>query len=1396
MKLLLMKEGTWQYVNPQGGNPPVAGEPPAVVAERVKGLHSLFMSVKENVFSNISECTDPIVAWTTLATLYQQNSNAGKLMLKDKLRSMRLLEGASVKEFIRQIQEIQAELRGLGDAIPDVELVERIVNTLPPSFDSVYQNILGLNAMPTFADLIARLLQAETRAQFRGTMNPSREDALAVRMQQLMLPPSNHVGQHVTSSYPRQPSHQYSRGRLLCHFCGGDNHLMRNCPDLAREMARRARDRRGRGGRGRGRSYHPGPGPTNTFQSNVVLEEYIEPPSEEPDLFDVALCSLDLEQADSWIVDSGAAKHVSGSREVFDTLGQASGSSAMQTASGHVLPVEGAGTVNLSTSGEIQMDNVYYVPGLTSNLMSVGCMADKGFILVFDKDQCLVYSGGTNQVVGRGVRDQLTGLYRYILNNPAFRICAVQSPEVGQLWHRRMGHLNPHSLRSMGSKGVAIGVPLISGALAPCTSCYEGKQSRRPAPKEATRRADKPLALIHSDLCGMIQPRSLAGSHYFVTFTDDYSRYTWIFFLQKKSDTLASFQKFKATVELAFPGSFIQAFRSDRGGEFISTAFSDFLQSSGIHRELTQAYTPHQNGVSERKNRTLLEKARSMFLEAHTPRFLWAEAVNTANYLTNRSPTRANGGVSPYQRLYKKPPSLHHLRIFGCVVFVHQPDEYRTKLEPKSRKCLLLGYSEDTKGYRCYDPTTHKIHISNDVHFVEHQFWHTPDASLAPTPLVALEPLSSNSAAIQVFDPVLIPHHAAPSVPVAPELPAAIAPPMPVDPEPPIVTISDSPNPTTPPPLRVYVRRNQMIPPVSSLPAPPALPATPSLPDVSSPILTPHLRRSSRSHVPNSRFLDYVATVTCVTDAVACVHSMGEPRSYSQAANDPNWVAAMRDELCSIHTNKTWTLVPCPPGVKPLHVKWVYKLKTDTAGHPLRYKARLVARGDEQLEGIDFTETFSPVVKWSTMRTVVSMAAMRGWPILHLDVKCAFLNGDLAEQVYVFQPPGFIQSGAEDSVCLLHKALYGLRQSPRQWNARLDAYLLALGLVQSHADPSLYILIEGDLLLLLIIYVDDLLITGSHSTKIQWLAQELNSEFQMSLLGPLAVYLGVSFFYEPAGILMSHTRYIIKCLDELGLTNCLPAAVPLDPSAKLSQDMDSPLLPDPTYYRIIVGKALHLNNTRPDIVFAVGVVTRYTKAPREAHLEAAIHIMRYLKGTMHLAILYRRGEEVTPSGYTDSDFQGDLDERRSTSGYLFNIGSGPTSWRSKLQDEIAESSSEAEYRACAEALKEALWLRNFFEDVGMTLTKPLIIYCDNQSCIALAKNPVQHARTKHLERGCHFTRHQIKQGRIELVYIKSKDQLADINTKALPRPRFLELRDALHLTTLDEVRRRDSLLSL
>ena len=420
MKLLLLKENTWQYTDPTSGNIPRPGEGADVAASRVRALYSICMSCREGPFSKISSCVEPRAAWNILASTYQQQTNAGRLMLKVKLNGLRLQEGASVTDYIRQIECLQSELRGLNSEVPESELVERMVNNLPPSFDYVYQNVLGLNALPSFADLTARLLQAETRAKFRsGNEGGSHNEALALRMQNMSLqsgqrssfsPGGGHHGP--SNSYRGSFSGGASHGsgyrsnpgrRLQCNFCGSFDHLMRNCMDLAREMAKRARERRF-GGRGRGSSsWANGSQPSYTgsassnnsgspygtstpyggpvYQSNIVIDDHYDF-SEfiESNLFEIALSGLDLENEDSWIIDSGAAKHVTGNRDMITNLDQQSfGSAHVRTAGGQVLPVEGTGIVNLSTSGEIKMNDVYFVPGLTHSLLSVGRIGTHSF---------------------------------------------------------------------------------------------------------------------------------------------------------------------------------------------------------------------------------------------------------------------------------------------------------------------------------------------------------------------------------------------------------------------------------------------------------------------------------------------------------------------------------------------------------------------------------------------------------------------------------------------------------------------------------------------------------------------------------------------------------------------------------------------------------------------------------------------------------------------------------------------------------------------------------------------------------------------------------------------------------------------------------------------------------
>ncbi|XP_074266651.1 uncharacterized protein LOC141589930 [Silene latifolia] len=456
--------------------------------------------------------------------------------------------------------------------------------------------------------------------------------------------------------------------------------------------------------------------------------------------------------------------------------------------------------------------------------------------------------------------------------------------------------------------------------------------------------------------------------------------------------------------------------------------------------------------------------------------------------------------------------------------------------------------------------------------------------------------------------------------------------------------------------------------------------------------------------------------------------------------------------------------------------KFRHKLKSD--GSLERYKARWVVRGFTQEEGVDYDETFSPVVKPATVRTVLSLAVSNSWSIRQLDVKNAFLHGHLTETVFCEQPSRFQDHEHPDYVCKLNRALYGLKQAPRAWYQRFASYISCLGFISSKCDSSLFICHTPTHMAYLLLYVDDIILTASSPDFLHAIIRDLSTEFAMTDLGPLHYFLGISVTTTPTGLFLSQSKYIAEILERARMRNCKPCATPVDTKAKLSGDSGEPF-DNPSLYRSLAGALQYLTFTRPDISYAVQQVCLYMHNPRVPHFNALKRILRYIKGTSSLGLQLHRSSDHSLTAYSDADWAGCPDTRRSTSGFCVFLGPNLILWSSKRQPTTSRSSAEAEYRAVANAVAETCWLRALLNELHRPVRTATLVYCDNVSAVYLSTNPIQHQRTKHIEIDIHFVREKVQLGQVRVLHVPSALQYADIFTKGLLTLLFQEFRSSL-----------------
>ncbi|GJS09671.1 retrovirus-related pol polyprotein from transposon TNT 1-94 [Tanacetum coccineum] len=505
-----------------------------------------------------------------------------------------------------------------------------------------------------------------------------------------------------------------------------------------------------------------------------------------------------------------------------------------------------------------------------------------------------------------------------------------------------------------------------------------------------------------------------------------------------------------------------------------------------------------------------------------------------------------------------------------------------------------------------------------------------------------------------------------------------------------------------------------------------------------------------------------------------CFISTIEPKNVNEALGDESWIVAMQEELNQFIANDVWELVPQPKNMTIIGTKWVFRNKLDENGIVSRNKARLVAQGYNQQEGIDYDETYAPVARLESIRILLAYACALDFKLFQMDVKSAFLNGFINEEVYVAQPPGFIDFQKPDHVYKLKKALYGLKQAPKAWYDRLKAFLIKHEYKMGMVDNTLFTKKRSLNLIIVQIYVDDIIFGSTCQDMCDDFAKIMHDEFEMSMMGELNFFLGLQIKQMEDGIFFNQSKYIKEMLRKFGLEDSKPIKTPMSSDTKLTKDEECESV-DSTKYRGMIGSLLYLTISRPDIMFSVCLCARFQEAPKTSHLQAVKRIFRYIKGTMHLGLWYPKGTGIKTVVYADSDHAGDYVDRKSTSGICTFVRCCLTSWFSKKQTALAISTTEAEYVSAGKACQQALWMKQALIDYDVRLDD-VPIMCDNKGTIDLSKNPVQHSRTKHIEIRHHFLRDNVQKGHISIKKVPSVDNIADILTKPLKRESFNYLR--------------------
>lgn len=1310
MEWQLAAKGLWKYVKSTVTLPGTAHATyTRIKKEKDSCIALIGCSIESQIVPMIIAEDDPHKMWKKLETSFKSSCSAAKHTLRAKLMSLKMKSKDSIRNYANEISFIEHELTFAGHVVDEEDKKFVLLNGLREEFNmkkAILQEKLGTTS---FEALIASLEQYEQEYKRNGSGSGS-----------------SSAPAFITAAAPTK--------KKSCYLCKKP-HYMDRCWYNPKS-----------------KQYKQGLKPSDEIVKELKKRNLY---TGELDGAHIAFMTYNgSNMKNKWFLDSCASRHLTNQRDSLKDYRKLENTSNIGTAAtGTKVSIVGVGSIELEqeidgVTSKFTLDNVGYAPNLVTNLISAPWAQKSGIYihLLPGKDGRMeARKDGKTIMKGNSIDDGICELPNITVSskrNTKIALFSAGKTDGLKLMHRRAAHVSVRTLQDMLKLNAAYGLDILQNATKGdniCKACCDGKATKSSHKSREKSKKDV-LELVHSDLAGKIKPKGLNGEEYMQLLVDDVSGAMWVMNIRTKGCSKVSTMQLINAAQAVSKQKVI-TIRTDLGKEFTGKVLEQALASDGVHHETTPPYSPESNAKVERKNRTVVEAARTMISELNTItgedyRILWPEAVSCAVYVLNRTLSKGTHESykekTPYEVITGKRPDLKHLRIFGTAVKVMKhPSKRNGKMDTKTWNGIHVGYEFDG-AYRIFVPSEKRVIVSRDVTFFEKLYRRGP-----------LEGGHHVSDSNEIEIDLSTDDGMSESLPTSPQ------------------------NESN---LQEESQSDEEVPPQNDRP-----------------------RRSDRNTSRPDRYGDFTALAFVTVESLHGNEPDVMPRTASEAlkqTSNNEWKDAMFDELSSIAINGVFEIAKRPVNRRVIQCRWVFAVKRDENNLIVRYKARLVAKGYSQVAGIDFGEVFAPVTRFETFRFLLGIVADRDYELRQIDVKTAFLHGDLKEELYMEFPelphelrehilkqkdvPSVLQEIVQSKgglyVLRLRKSIYGLRQAAKVWYKKFKSVLIKVGFNEGTSDPCLFIMRTGGNIMYILIYVDDILIAAPTSEDSKSIESKLGKVFPIKALGNAKYFLGMRIVRNRSAktVKLLQDSYIERVAKRFGFENIRTSHVPMFENLELFS-VKKKRLDTSLPYRELVGCLMYISvSTRPDIMYAVSRLARFNACYSEEHWIAAKNVLRYLVGTKSMGLIFQ-GSEI--AAYSDASHGQDKETRRSTTGYLLKIGQCSFMWKSSLQPVVAESSCEAEWVALATCAKECAWMRKVYID--FSIKKELTdIYADSTCAIANAFNETESIKLKHVDIKHKLVKNYVAQGWITVKYLPTNAMPADGLTKALGRTKF------------------------